>query len=136
MLAILGVPASLVLAVLAGIFDILPMLGFFLFMVPAVAIALTVSPGTALALFGAYTAYHLIENYIIVPKVYGNRLRLSDLVVLVSVLAGGILAGITGAILILPLVAIYPAVERIWLVEYIGRKVVAKHEATEQSPAE
>lgn len=133
-LKLLDVPAALVLAVLAGIFDILPMLGFFLFIIPAVLVALAVSGATALWLFGAYTAYHLFENYFLVPKIYGNRLRLSDLVVLVSVLAGGMLAGIPGAILILPLVAIYPAVERIWLIEYIGPRVVAKHQATAESP--
>src|SRR4051812_37083000 len=84
-----------------------------------------------LAALALYLAYHPIENYLIVPKVYGNRLRLSDLVVLLSVLAGSYLAGIPGAILVLPLVAAYPTLERIWLADYVGRETIAKHEASQ-----
>lgn len=131
----LKVPAALVLAVVAAVFDILPMVGFFLFTIPAVLFALTVSSKAALTVLGLYALYHLAENYVIAPKVYGRRLRLSDLVVLVSVLAGALLAGIPGAILALPLVAVYPAVERIWLSAVVGREVVEKHDAVEHSPA-
>lgn len=134
-LQLLHVPAALVLAVLAAAFDVLPMLGFFLFTVPAVLFSATVSSGTALTVLALYVAYHIIENYLIVPKVYGNRLRLSDLVVLTAVLAGTLLGGIAGAVLILPLVAAYSAFERIWLVEYVGRDVIEKHEAVENAPA-
>lgn len=133
-LSLLHVPAALVLAVMAAAFDILPMLGFFLFTIPAVLFALTVSSSAAITLLILYVIYHFLENYIIVPKIYGKRLRLSELVVLISVLAGACLAGIPGAILILPLVAVYPAFERIWLADYIGRDVVDKHEAVENSP--
>jgi predicted PurR-regulated permease PerM len=131
----LRVPGALVLAVVAAVFDVLPMVGFFLFTIPAMLFALAVSLNAALSVLGLYLGYHLVENYIIVPRVYGSRLRLSDLVVLTSVLAGACLAGIPGAILILPLVAVYPAVERIWLEDYIGRDVVEKHDAVEHSPS-
>lgn len=129
----LNVPAALVLALLAAIFDVLPMLGFFLFAIPAVLFALTVSLKAALTVLVLYFVYHQLEAYVIVPKVYGNRLRLSDFVVLASVLAGAYLGGIPGAIFSLPLVAIYPAVERIWLVNYVGRDVVSKHKEVESS---
>lgn len=132
-LQILKVPGAVVLAVLAAVFDILPMLGFFLFTIPAVLFALTVSSQAALVVLITYFAYHQLEAYFLVPKIYGNRLRLSDLVVLISVLAGAYLAGIPGAILSLPIVAAYPAVERIWLVNYVGRGVVAKHKSVEES---
>ena len=126
-LSALHVPSAVLLAVLAGIFDVLPLIGFFLFAIPAVAIALTVSPATA-ALAGAlYLAYHLIETYFIVPKVYGNRLRLSTLTVLVSCLAAGLVAGVVGVILVLPIVASYPILERIWLQPYLERGTAQKH---------
>ena len=130
-----GVPAALVLSVIAAVFDILPMVGFFLFTIPAVLFALTVSSKAALTVLTLYACYHLAENYVIAPRIYGDRLRLSDLVVLISVLGGAFLAGIPGAILALPLVAVYPAVERIWLVNYIGRGVVDRHDAVENSSA-
>jgi predicted PurR-regulated permease PerM len=126
-LVVLHVPDAALLAVMAGIFDVLPLIGFFLFAIPAVAIALTVSPTTALLLAGLYLAYHLIETYFIVPKVYGNRLRLSTLTVLVSCLAAGMVAGVVGVILVLPVVACYPILERVWLQPYLQRGIVEKH---------
>ncbi len=128
-LLLLKVPAALPLAFLAGVFDVLPVLGFFLAAIPAVLLALTVSPVTALLVVALYVAYHGVENYFLVPKIYGSRLRLSDLVVLVSLLAAGSVAGVLGAISVLPLVASYPIIERIWLVGYLGRGVVSKHGA-------
>ena len=78
-----------------------------------------------------YVAYHIIENYFIVPKVYGDRLRLSTLTVLVCCLAAGLLAGIVGVILVLPIVASYPILERIWLQPYLQGGTVEKHEKLE-----
>ena len=126
-LAVLHVPSAALLAVLAGILDVLPLIGFFLFTIPAVAIALTVSPMTAGLVGVLYVAYHLIENYFIVPKVYGNRLRLSTLTVLVSCLAAGLVDGVVGVILVLPIVASYPIVERVWLEPYLKHGTVQKH---------
>ncbi len=131
-LTLLHVPNSLLLAVLAGVFDILPIIGFFLSTIPAIALALTVSPLTALAVFLLYAAYHLVENYFIVPRVYGNKLRLSTLTVLVSCLAGSLVAGVVGAIAVLPLVASYPIIERIWLRPYLERDTVVKHAEIEE----
>ncbi len=132
MLTFLHVPNALLLAVLAGIFDVLPIIGFFLAVLPAAAVALTVSPGTAFFVVALYLVYHLMENYLIVPKIYGNRLRLSTLTVLVSCLAGALLAGVTGAIVILPIVASYPIIERIWLRPLLEQDTIAKHEAIDE----
>jgi predicted PurR-regulated permease PerM len=130
----LHVPAALVLAVLAGIFDVLPMVGFFLSVIPAALLALTVSPKTALAVMGAYLFYHAIENYLIVPKIYGNRLRVSTLTVLLSLLAAFEIAGVQGAIAILPVVASYPIIERIWLRRYLCNEVVETHAEIQSKP--
>ncbi len=51
---LLRVPAAVMLAMLAGVCDFVPILGFFVALTPAVLIALTISPGTALAVVGAY----------------------------------------------------------------------------------
>jgi predicted PurR-regulated permease PerM len=123
----LGVPATIWLAVLAGIFDVLPIIGFFLSIVPAVILAFTVSPSVAIATIVFYIVYNAVETYLIVPMVYGKRLRLPTLTVLISLMAATIIAGIPGAIAVLPLVASYPIIERIWLAEYLGRAAVEEH---------
>jgi predicted PurR-regulated permease PerM len=131
-LAILKVPSALLLAVMAAVFDVLPMIGFFLFTIPAVLMAWTVSAPTAAIVAALYVAYHVVENYFIVPKVYGDRLRLSTLTVLISCLAAGIVAGVIGIIIILPVVASYPVVERLWLHPYLQPDTVDKHEEIDQ----
>ncbi|MEA3210352.1 MAG: hypothetical protein QOE70_3409 [Chthoniobacter sp.] len=126
-LSILHVPNAALLAVIAAVFDILPLIGFFLAIIPALIIAVSVSPVTAGLVLLFYGVYHLIENYFIVPKVYGDQLRLSTLTVLVSCMAAGLVAGVVGAIVILPIVASYPIIERIWLGRHLEEDTVSKH---------
>jgi predicted PurR-regulated permease PerM len=138
MLTLLHVPDALLLGIVAGVFDILPIIGFFLSLAPSFAFALTVSPFTATAVVVLYTAYHLVENYFIVPWVYGNRLRLSTLTVLVACLAAGVVGGVVGVIVILPIIASFPVVERMWLRPVLGPETVDRHEEIEEKehPAE
>jgi predicted PurR-regulated permease PerM len=131
-LALLHVPNALLLAIISGILDVLPIIGFFLSLAPALVMALSVSPFAACAVFVLYLLYHLAETYFIVPSVYGNRLRLSTLTVLVSCLAAGMLGGVVGVIAILPIVASFPICERIWLRPFLGHETVDKHDEIEE----
>src|SRR5204863_2136217 len=83
-LSVLHVPAALLLAVLAGVCDFVPVLGFIVSAVPAVLLALTVSPATAVIVAVCYVAYHLVENYWIAPRVYGDQLSLSNVAVVLA----------------------------------------------------
>jgi hypothetical protein len=71
---------------------------------PALA-ALPRGPGVALIVLIALIIYHQVESHLIIPRVYGQVLRLSPLAVLVALLVGGELLGIVGALLALPLAA-------------------------------
>jgi len=128
-LTVCGIPAALALAVIAFVADLVPVVGTIVMTVPAVLLALLVGPVQALIVVGAYLLYHLVESYFIVPRVYGSQMRLSTLTVLLAVAAGGALQGVLGAVLILPFVAAYPIVERIWLREQLPDDAVARHEA-------
>ena len=114
-LTALGVPASLLLALLAFLFDFIPVLGFFLSVAPAIVMAATVSSTLALAMVPLYLFYDFLENYFIAPRVYGERLEISKLAVLLAFAVGAELAGVVGALLSLPLAAVFPAIDRIWL---------------------
>ena len=127
-LTVLHVPGALMLAMMAGIFDILPIVGIFISTVPAFLLALTISPQTAFIVAGMYVLFHFLEAYLIVPKVYGARLRVSTLTVLLALLAGSMLAGIPGALAALPIIGSYAAIERIWLKPYLRDGVSEKHE--------
>jgi len=135
-LSILHVPAVVPLAILAGLVDVIPVVGVIIATVPAVLLALTVSPTTAAIVLACYVAYHVVESYFIVPRVYGQRLRLSTLAVVLALLAGTTLQGLLGAVLVLPLVAAYPIIERIWLASYLAPEVVKDHSALAKSEGE
>lgn len=128
LLTLLHVPMALLLGIIAGILDILPIIGFLLAVCLAMAMGLTVSPTTALLVLVLYGAYHLFENFYVLPKVYGKKLRLSKLAVPLAVAAGGMLAGVVGAIAALPMVAAYTVGERLWLAPALEPDTIKEHE--------
>jgi predicted PurR-regulated permease PerM len=130
-LTLLHVPAALLLAVVAGICDFVPVLGFLIASTPAVLLAMTVSNTTAFIVAGCYIVYHIIENYWIAPQVYGRELKLSNVAVILAFVVGAEIAGVVGAIIALPLAALYPTIERIWLRDRLGDGVVEEHRALE-----
>jgi predicted PurR-regulated permease PerM len=128
-LTILGVPAALLLALVAFLCDFVPVIGFFLSCLPALAMAASQSTTVVLTVFALYVAYHFIENYIIAPPVYGDRLKLSNIAILLAFAIGAEIGGVVGAILALPVAAIYPTIERHWLREPFGDDVIEEHAA-------
>jgi len=130
-LSLLHVPAAFLLGLVAGVCDFVPVLGLIPSGLPAVLLALSTSVTTGLVVAALYVLYHGIENYVIVPKVYGDRLRLSHLAVLVAFAVGAALAGVVGAVLALPAAAMYPVVERLWLRRYLGADTVRRHSQIE-----
>lgn len=130
-LSLLHVPAALLLAILAGVFDFVPVLGFICSALPAVLLAMSVSATAALTVAVLYVAYHLTENYYISPKVYGDRLRLSNLAVILAFAVGAEIGGIVGALVALPLAALYPVIESVWLRAYLKREALETHRRIE-----
>jgi predicted PurR-regulated permease PerM len=128
-LAILGVPAALVLALLAFVCDFIPVVGLFISCAPAMVMAATKSGALALTMIPIYLGYHFIENYLIGPRIYGGRLRLSNVAVLVAFAIGAELGGVVGALLAMPIAATYPTIEKLWLRDQLGDDVVEEHEA-------
>ena len=130
---ILKVPAPLLLALLTGIFDFIPVIGVFLTAIPMVLLALTVSTGVGIATAAFNAAYNAIETYYISPQVYGSRLRLSSLAVILSFAVGAELGGVVGALIALPIAAMYPTVEQIWLADRLAPEVTSDHRRIEQT---
>lgn len=127
-LAWLQVPAALVLALVSGALNFIPIIGFILSSVLAAVLAATVSTNVLLLVIAFYLVFNAVESYVIAPKVFGYEMELSNLAVLVAVIVGAELAGVMGALLALPIAAIYPAIERIWLGERLGADTVEIHQ--------
>jgi predicted PurR-regulated permease PerM len=103
---LLGVPYFYVLALIAGIGEMIPVVGPLLASIPAIAVALSVSPMTALFVAIFFLVQQQFENHVLVPKVMERQVGVSAVVVIVALLLGGSLLGIVGAILAVPTAAI------------------------------
>lgn len=100
-----GIENAMALAVFGGIADILPYIGIFFPMAAGVLSAAPHGPLITIIVLALMMIYMEFESRILVPRVYGKALRLPSTIVLFSLLAGGILMGITGALLALPFAA-------------------------------
>ena len=105
-LKLLGVKYALVLALLAGFFEVIPYLGPILSAVPAVFLSL-ISPWggifKAVLVTMLYIVIQQAENNIIVPKVMSRTIGLNPLIVIISILIGVKIAGVVGALMAVPL---------------------------------
>ncbi|MFZ1377348.1 MAG: AI-2E family transporter [Geothrix sp.] len=100
-----GVENAMALAVFAAVADVLPYIGAILSIVPAVIAALGHGPTTAVIVLLAMLAYEEFESRVLIPNIYGKALRLPSSVVFFSLMVGGTLMGILGALLALPVAA-------------------------------
>ena len=109
-LFLMGVPYFYVLALIAGIGEMIPIVGPVVAAIPAIAVAFTVSPALALGVAIFFFVQQQFENHVLVPKVMERQVGVSAAAVIVALLIGGTLLGIVGAILAVPSVAIVQVV--------------------------
>lgn len=102
----MGLDYPLVLALWVALTDLIPIVGAFIGAIPAVALAARHGLGLVVAVGVFLLLYQLFENYLVSPRVMTKAIDLSPAAVIVAVMVGGTLAGITGALLALPLAAL------------------------------
>jgi predicted PurR-regulated permease PerM len=113
----LGVPYFYVLALVAAIGEMIPVVGPIMAAVPAILVALTVSPQTAAFTIIYFTAQQFIENHFLVPRVMERQVGVSPVTVIAALLIGSELLGIVGALLAVPTAAIV----QVLVSEYLDR---------------
>jgi predicted PurR-regulated permease PerM len=108
----LGLPFPIVLAVIAGLLDLIPQVGATIASVILVLVALTESTTAAVIMLIIQLIYQQVENYIVYPIVYRRAVELSAFTTIVAVLIAGALLGVVGAILAVPFAAVIKTVLR------------------------
>ena len=103
---ILGIPYALPLALLAGIFEIVPYLGPVVASIPAIILGFSISPFVGGATIGLAVLIQQLENYLFVPKIMEKSTGVSPIITLLSLAVGAKLAGITGMVISIPIVII------------------------------
>jgi predicted PurR-regulated permease PerM len=100
-----NIPYPLLLGLLVALLDLIPVIGSWIGGVIVTLVALTVSLPVAIATLAFYVLYKLAEDYFIVPRVMGRTVQVPALVSLIAVLLGGVLLGIVGALIAIPVAA-------------------------------
>jgi len=113
--AVLGIPYPVVLGVLAGVLEFIPLVGPLLLAIVAALVAGLHAPRLALWAVGFLGVLRILEDYVVYPRLIRRGLHLHPLAVIVAVLAGAELDGVAGMFLAVPAVAIASVVCRHWL---------------------
>ncbi|HCS38649.1 MAG TPA: hypothetical protein DIW44_03580 [Anaerolineaceae bacterium] len=104
--SIIGLPNALVLALVAGVMEAVPMIGPVLGAIPAGLIALSIAPAKLLWVVAATLIIQQLENQLLVPRIMKKAVGVNPFVSLVSIFAFSSLFGITGALMAIPIAAI------------------------------
>jgi len=121
-LEIFGVPYALLLSILVAVLDLIPVVGSTVAGIVVALVALVVSVPVALLTVGFFVLYRVVEDYLLVPKIMGGVLQVPALITVVAVLLGGVLLGIIGALVAIPIAAaallilrevIFPRLDRV-----------------------
>ena len=104
--ALLGLPYAVVLGVLAGLFELVPMFGPILSVVPAVLVALFMPFPTVVWVVLFFLAIQQVENNVLAPRISGHAVGLHPLGAMFALLAGFQLAGLLGGLFAVPLAGV------------------------------
>ncbi len=104
-LLILHVDYALVLAIIAGLLEIVPYIGPIISVIPAAFFAFIQDPPLALAVLILYLVVQQLENHLLVPIIMSKSVGINPVLVILGVLIGGTLGGWIGAIIAIPLLS-------------------------------
>ena len=113
--AVLGIPYPVLLAVLAGVLEFIPLVGPLVLATVAAVVGALHAPILALWAVGFLGVLRLVEDYVIYPRLLRRGIHLHPLAVILAVLAGAELDGVAGMFLSVPTAALATVVYRHWL---------------------
>ena len=123
-LSTLRVPAAGGLGVIGGLLDVIPMIGPIIAAIPAILLAFTVSPTTALWTLALFVIIQQLQSYLLQPMIQKHAVNVPPSVLLFAVFGAGILFGALGVLLAAPLTIIgFLFVQRIYVRELLGKDI-------------
>lgn len=103
---LIGLPDALLLAILAGVLEAVPIVGPLLGAIPAAAVALSIAPSKLIWVIVSTVVIQQLENSFLVPRVMRKAVGVNPFVSLLAIFAFGSIFGIAGALMAIPMAAI------------------------------
>lgn len=114
--SVLGLPFPLLLAVVAFMITLIPLVGSLLFWVIGTGIAVFVDPVSAIIFAAIYLVYMQVEAYVLTPRVMNRAVSIPGSLVVIGALVGGTLLGLLGALVAVPVTAsILIIINKVWI---------------------
>jgi len=135
---LIGLPSPMVLGLIAGVLEFVPLVGPVTVAILAAVLALLHSGyGATLVVLLFLGVLRIVQDYVIYPRIIGEGIHLHPLAVILAILAGAELAGIAGIFLAIPVIAVLTVSYRHWL-EHQGSETIAEvlEAAVEEAEAE
>jgi predicted PurR-regulated permease PerM len=124
--ALIGLPSPLVLGLIAGILEFVPLVGPLTVAILVALLALLHSGfGMTFVVLLFLGVLRIVHDYVVYPKIIGQGIHLHPLAVILAILAGAEIAGVAGIFLAIPVIAILPVSYRHWL-EHRGSETIAE----------
>ena len=102
----LGVPYAALLGAWVSVTALIPYLGAWIGAIPALLVAFSESPTTALLTAGLFLLIQQLEGNVLTPRIQGQAVKVHPVIVFLAVIAGGELAGIAGVVFAVPVLAV------------------------------
>ena len=124
--ALIGLPSPLVLGLMAGMLEFVPLVGpLVVAILVALLAVLHAGFGKALVVLLFLGILRIVHDYVVYPRIIGQGIHLHPLAVILAILAGAEIAGVAGIFLAIPVIAILTVSYRHWL-EHRGSETIAE----------
>lgn len=131
----LGTKYSVLLGVIAGLTELVPVIGPLLGAIPGVLVALATSPEDIVWVILLYVAVQLVENAFLAPRVQSHAVNIHPMIIMILIVIGSEAAGLWGVIIAIPLAAVARDVFKYFYQEWSEQPVFASEEVPQMSPA-
>jgi predicted PurR-regulated permease PerM len=134
----LGIPSALLLGIIAGLFELVPVVGPLLGTIPGLLVVLAVSPGDLVWVLLLYVGVQAVQNVFLVPRVQGSAVNIHPAIIMVIIVVASEVAGLWGVIVAVPLAAAARDVFRYFYAEWttVPPALAAQGSSAEPPPVE
>ena len=130
-LMLMGIPFAVLLGIISGVTELLPVVGPILGAIPGLLVTLATSPEKFVWVLILYVAVQQIENTLLVPRIQGKAVHLHPAVVMVVLIVGSELSGIWGMVVAVPLAGVAKEIFAYFLSEWRVEAAAAPEDAVD-----
>ena len=127
----LGIKFSVLLGIVAGVTELIPIIGPLLGAVPGILVTLASSPEKILWVLSLYVGIQLIENTLLVPRIQGHAVQMHPIIIMFVLVVGSEAAGLFGVIISVPLAAVSRDVFKYFYNEWSSSEVLSDSNVSE-----